>query len=106
MLVSGLRVDVSVVRSGTGVTAAVSGELDSATVVEAESVLKPVVSGPGPVELDLSGVAFCGSAGLSMLLELREAAAAAGVEFVIAHTSRAVDRLLEITGTAEVFARR
>ena len=99
-------VDVSVVRSESGVSATVSGELDTATVADAESALRPAVSGPGPVEVDLSGVTFCGSAGLSLLLELRNAAVAAGVEFVIARTSRAVDRLLDITGTAGVFTRR
>ncbi|MFC5286352.1 STAS domain-containing protein [Actinokineospora guangxiensis] len=101
-----MGVDVSVVRSETGVCATVSGELDTATVADAESALRPAVSGPGPVELDLSGVTFCGSAGLSLLLELRKAAVAAGVEFVIAGSSRAVDRLLDITGTAGVFTRR
>jgi anti-sigma B factor antagonist len=101
-----MRVEVSLARSPNGATATITGELDSATTPDAEATLLPACSTPGAiVELDLSGVTFCGSAGLSMLLALRNAAGAAGVRLVLARTSRAVDRLLDITGTAGSFTR-
>ena len=46
------------------------------------------------LELDLSEVGFCAAAGLSVLLEARAGAAAAGVGFVLSSTSVAVGRVL------------
>ncbi|MEW1913849.1 STAS domain-containing protein [Kitasatospora sp. NPDC085895] len=58
------------------------------------------------LDVDLAAVDFCGSSGLHVLLALRERAAATGKSLVLTAVSPAVARLLEVTETDALFARR
>ena len=78
-----------------------SGELDMATapVLDrqlhmAESHLSP----PAPLVLDLTGITFLGSSGLTVLADHRNRCAELGVALHLVVTSRAVLRPLQITG--------
>lgn len=84
------------------VTAA--GEVDMLTSPRVRAtVLEQIEGGAELVVLDLEGVTFLGTSGLAVLIELREAAHAAGVEFRLACTARRVLRPLTIAGLLPLF---
>ena len=91
------RATVAVVRA--------TGEVDATTVPVLRSRLADAVSDTTrDVALDLAGVEFMGSSGLSMLVEAQRAATARGGVLRLAAPSRAVLRPLELTGLLELFA--
>ena len=80
------------------------GELDMATrdlldlqLQAAESQVMP----PAPVVLDLTGVVFLASMGLSLLVEHHQQCAELGSRLVVVATDRAVLRPIELTGLDE-----
>ncbi|MCZ2826751.1 MULTISPECIES: STAS domain-containing protein [unclassified Modestobacter] len=100
------RIDVRAATSSAGCTVSVSGEVDSATAPGLRGCLLEVVQRPDTttVEVDLRGVTFLDSAGLSALATAHRAAVAAGRELrVRCGTTRAVVRPLQITGLWDVF---
>jgi anti-sigma B factor antagonist len=100
------RIDVHAATSSAGSTVVVSGEVDSATAPGLRNCLVEVIGRPGtaPVEVDLRGVTFLDSAGLSALATAHRAAAAAGrVLRMRCGTARAVVRPLQITGLWTLF---
>lgn len=84
----------------------VTGDVDLATAHEFVAAAEAwTESGPqGPVRLDLSGVDFIDSTGISALLGIRRAAAAAGVGVEVVEQSPAVDRVLAVAGIANLFS--
>jgi stage II sporulation protein AA (anti-sigma F factor antagonist) len=56
--------------------------------------------------IDLAGLRFCGSTGLSVLIDTRHDAEAAGVRFGTASGSPIVRRVLEITRLGPVLGHR
>jgi anti-sigma B factor antagonist len=85
------------------VTVTVSGELDLAARLRLErAVRQTLVARPWRLTIDLTGVTFCGAAGLQALLVLHEAAEEAGARMAV-RPSAVVRRLLEITGLADAF---
>jgi anti-sigma B factor antagonist len=85
----------------------VEGELDVATVGETRERLHAALAAaatPRAVVLDVAEVGFLDSSVLRELLRTREALAAQGGELVLANAQPAVARLLEVTGTRELFA--
>jgi anti-sigma B factor antagonist len=84
----------------------VGGEVDMLTSPQLRSlVLDQFDPGAGVelVVLDLDGVTFLGTSGLAVLIEVREAAHAAGVELRLACTARRVLRPLTIAGLIPLF---
>jgi anti-sigma B factor antagonist len=80
-----------------------SGEVDTETAPELGAEVGVWCDTAPQVLLDLSGVTFLGSAGLSVLLETREMLEG-GTRFQLrCGTSRAVRRALQVTGTMELF---
>ena len=101
------RIDVRAATSSSGTVVCVSGEVDSTTAPGLRNCLLEVVARPGsaPIEVDLQGVTFLDSAGLSALATAHRAATAAGrVLQMRCGTTRAVVRPLQITGLWDVFA--
>jgi anti-sigma B factor antagonist len=89
---------------GTTAVLRVTGDLDIA--VEdgtVEAVAGALAAGPptGQVTLDLSGVAFIDSSGLRALLRIHKEH---GPRVRLGAVSPAVARLLELTGTADLFS--
>jgi anti-sigma B factor antagonist len=84
----------------------VHGEIDLATAPQLrDAALRALAVGAGNLHLDLAGVTFMDSAGLHVLLATRRRAHLAGGHLALCGTSRCVDRLLELTGTASVLGR-
>ncbi|MGW0535314.1 anti-sigma factor antagonist [Streptomyces sp. NPDC003032] len=81
------------------------GELDLDTGRRLRPGLRHTLSRSARViELDLSGVGFCDCSGLNVLLNLRQWALEQGKAITIGSHSRAVERMLELTGTRHLFA--
>ena len=88
------------------VIVAVSGELDVASAGDLKETLAELRdSGCNNVVLDLRGLTFIDSSGLSLLLNTQRAARRAGATFAIVDGSPALARLLEIVGLENHFNR-
>ncbi|GGS53420.1 MULTISPECIES: STAS domain-containing protein [Actinokineospora] len=98
-------VQVLVTLRARGPAARICGALDATTTAAALAELTPLLRLPGSaLELDLSEVSFCDSAGLRMLIDLQTTVTAAGRSLVIADRGAVVARVLELTGTESLFA--
>jgi anti-sigma B factor antagonist len=92
-----LRVEVSESRPGVLVLAPV-GEVDVATADLLRNAARDAVAAtPRCLVVDLTGLTFCGSTGLVVLMDARRDAEAAGVRFGTADGPPIVRRVLEIT---------
>ncbi|MFC8453428.1 STAS domain-containing protein [Kitasatospora sp. NPDC057223] len=87
--------------AGPLTTVQVQGELDMDTAHLLTSAVEEGLLGhPRILLLDLAAVAFCDCAGLRTLLRTRRRITEAGATFHLASTSRAVLRIMDLTGTA------
>jgi anti-anti-sigma factor len=95
-----VRANVVEGQSASGaVTVVVSGELDATEVDEfCEIVQRSVRSGTTKVVLDLGGITYMGSAGISALLRCSKSLGACGVDLVLDHRSEIVQRVLDVGG--------
>ncbi|MFH8746914.1 anti-sigma factor antagonist [Streptomyces rimosus] len=91
--------------SGSGRTGvAVQGELDLHACEEVEHDLREALSRSAQgLDLHLDAVPFFDCSGLNMLLRLRMRAVAQGKTVVVRSSSRAVERLLDLTGVRKLF---
>ncbi|MFE9561513.1 STAS domain-containing protein [Streptomyces sp. NPDC006487] len=83
-----------------------SGEIDLSRVDEVRALLLEAVTrlgGPADIVVDLSGLTFCYSAGLNLLLQARLQARECGHTLRLAAPSAQMLRLLEITGSLPLF---
>jgi anti-sigma B factor antagonist len=81
---------------------AVSGELDLASSPALEEELDRVVASQTPlVVIDLRGLEFMDSTGLSVLIMAHQRAEESGQRFALVRGSQQVQRLLSLTGVAE-----
>jgi anti-sigma B factor antagonist len=84
----------------------VGGEVDMLTSPHLRSVISEQFAPSSDIELvvlGLDGVTFLGTSGLAVLIEVREAAHASGVELRLACTARRVLRPLTIAGLIPLF---
>jgi anti-sigma B factor antagonist len=95
------RFAVTLGESGRGRTVVtVRGELDLATADRLWLELEPLLLPRTVVVLDGSGITFLDSSGLRVLLQAGKRAAADGAAFRLVAPQLAVQRVLEIAGTA------
>ena len=87
------------------VVLAVTGEVDAATVPALEEAATALLAADEAtaLALDFSGVTFCDSAGLRVLLKLRDAASVNGGSVRIRGASGLVARVFEVTGLGPLF---
>src|SRR5690242_17131227 len=82
-----------------GLRLAVSGEIDIATVDRLTAALETALGQrPPTLVVDLAGVPFMASAGVTALLGAYRQATAASIPLVVTNCGAAVERVLEITG--------
>jgi len=84
----------------------VSGEVDMLTSPQLRAAVLGQFEAPAGIELVvlvLDAVTFLGTSGLAVLIEVREAAHAAGVELRLVCTARRVLRPLAIAGLVPLF---
>ena len=90
---------VTVSPEGDGVRVWLAGELDMATVGEAEAaVARARRETPGPLRLDLSELTFLDSSGLRLVLKVDATCRADGCALEIVPGPRAVQRVFELAG--------
>jgi anti-sigma B factor antagonist len=86
------------------VTVTATGEVDTLTAPAFGSVLDTALQRrPPELVIDLSGIRFLGSAGLTVLVEAHEAAHDRDVALRLIATTRAVTGALEVTGLIDLF---
>jgi anti-sigma B factor antagonist len=90
-----MMMDVTTTRSGTNAAVSVTGDVDSETAPAlAQEVEELLAAGVSGLSMDLSGVTFLSSAGLSVLIDARKRS----TEFRLIRGNRLVDRLVSLTG--------
>src|SRR5688572_1895877 len=102
----GLQVSSTADADGV-VAVAAAGEVDSSTAPDLRAALDAVLADPACrcLRLDLSGVTFISSAGLSVLIAAREDARTRKIELQLPGLAdnRIVRRPLELTGMLDLF---
>jgi anti-sigma B factor antagonist len=100
---SQFRVDrVEVHREGRAAVIAVNGELDLASGPRLDDELRRAAdSGVELLVVDLRGVEFIDSTGLSILVKAHQHAVSEGHEFALVRGPQQVQRLLDLTGVGE-----
>jgi anti-anti-sigma factor len=93
-----LRFDIS--RSNGRVTIAISGDLDMAGTLRLQPQLDRLIEDvrPDVLVLDLRGVDFVDSVGLSLLVEAHEAALGGEFRLAIVRGTRELQRIFELAG--------
>ncbi|MEU0386214.1 ANTAR domain-containing protein [Streptomyces chartreusis] len=94
---------MDVVPDGDRITVTVWGELDLGSrrlLPDLHDIL--TLSGSG-IDLRLDAIGFCDCSGLNVLLDLRMRALDQGKTVTVRSSGRAVERLLDLTGTRELF---
>jgi anti-sigma B factor antagonist len=82
----------------------VDGEIDLATARDLVAAATDGVDPAEPLRLDLGGVTFIDSTGISALLEIRRAALEAGSRVELVTLSPAVEKVLALAGLTAHFA--
>ncbi|GHH81982.1 anti-sigma factor antagonist [Kitasatospora indigofera] len=83
-----------------------AGELDHDSAPQLRAVLRRALAvrpAPAMLVVDLAGITFCDSSGLNTLLQARLDAERQDTAFHLARPTDIVARVLEITGTDQVF---
>lgn len=95
---------ISTAAAGTEVRLEVTGELDLSSCGAFLAHLDRLIQdGTGDVALDLSAVSFCDSTALQVLLDARQRLLTQGRRLRVVKPSRPVDRVLWLSGLAEIF---
>ncbi|WP_034091804.1 STAS domain-containing protein [Streptacidiphilus albus] len=90
--------------AATGPVLEITGDLDHATAPALRQCLATVALTPGQcLVLDLSGLDFCDSSGITALLTARSLATAQGADMALAAVPANTTRILRITGLDRVF---
>ncbi|MFE9043589.1 STAS domain-containing protein [Streptomyces sp. NPDC007818] len=101
-----MRVRTVTVPAGTRTVVRLGGEIDMDSAVALEAALTDLLAGGAdgsPLVLDMSDVTFCDSTALNALLRVRRLALRGHGSLSIASASDQVARLLDLTGTGELF---
>jgi anti-anti-sigma factor len=95
---------IEVDAAASTVTAIVTGELDEATAPNLIARVTDVVRPGRDVIVDVGGLTFCGSAGLSALLLIEREVSAVASSLTVARPSPFVLQLLEMAGLDRLVA--
>ena len=79
-----------------------TGEIDLSTVDVLRREVDTARERAATVLLDVSGVTFIDSSGLHLLLEASHSSAVSDWGFFVVRPSRAVQRLIDVSGTADL----
>jgi anti-sigma B factor antagonist len=96
---------VSSRSQGDHIVLSLAGEIDLYTAPRLQSELAAVLTGSGPVQIvvDMSGVDFCDSTGMNVLLAAHRHAREGGGDLSLAAPRVAVRKILQVTGLEAVF---
>ena len=89
--------DIQKVKSGTNLTIAVAGRIDTTTAPELEAQIRQSLDGVEELYLDLAQVEYVSSAGLRVLLSLQKVMNKQG-RMVVQNVGPTVMEVFEVTG--------
>lgn len=100
-----VELKVSCISQGDHTVMSVSGEIDLYTAPRLHGELVSALAEGGPVRLvvDMSGVEFCDSTGMNVLLAAHRRARENGGDLELARPRPAVRKILQVTGLETVF---
>ena len=100
-----VELKVSCRSQGDHTIVSVAGEIDLYTAPRLRSELITALAGGGPARIvvDMSGVEFCDSTGMNVLLAAQRQAREAGGDVQLAGPRPAIRRVLQVTGLETVF---
>jgi anti-sigma B factor antagonist len=100
-----VELKVSTRSQGGRTIMSLGGEIDLYTAPRLHGELGTVLSGDGPVQVvvDMSGVDFCDSTGMNVLLAAHRRAREQGGDLELAAPRPAVRKILQVTGLESVF---
>jgi len=102
--VTGTPFSVTTRTTGGGAVVTVAGELDVATAPQLRAGLDALVLGAGQLlVVDLGGVTFCDSSGISALIAARNVAEAAGAGVALAAVPDRLGRTFRLIGLGDFF---
>ena len=101
---SAMRSTITTERSDGATTVRLVGEIDLSLREQAAAALDAVQVAARPVVLDLAGVTFIDSSGVSFLLQCRKVCARDGLAFQVRDVPPRARRTLEVLGLVEVLA--
>ncbi|MBE8522699.1 STAS domain-containing protein [Amycolatopsis sp. H6(2020)] len=101
---TGTPFSVATRTTGAGAVVTVEGELDVATAPRLRAGVAALVLRPGQrLVVDLAGVTFCDSSGISALIAARNVAEAAGAGVALAAVPARLSRTFGLIGLADFF---
>lgn len=100
-----VELKVSVRSQNDCTVVSVSGEIDLYTSPRLHGELAAALAESGPVQIvvDMSGVGFCDSTGMNVLLAAQRRAQERGGDLELAAPRPAVRKILQVTGLESVF---
>jgi anti-sigma B factor antagonist len=102
--VTGIPFSVTTRTAAAGAVVTVAGELDVATAPRLRAGVAALVLAPGQrLVVDLAGVTFCDSSGISALIAARNVAEAAGAAVALAAVPARLSRTFGLIGLADFF---
>lgn len=91
---------VNITKDGSKLSAAVNGRIDTTTVSELETRIKPELDGITSLTLDLKALDYISSAGLRLLLSLQKQMNKQG-EMKVLNVNETVYEIFEVTGFSD-----
>ncbi len=103
-----MELKASTRSQGDHLIVSLAGEIDLYTAPRLRAELAAALAGEGPVRVvvDMSGVEFCDSTGMNVLLAAHRQARDLGGEFWLAAPPLPVRKILQVTGLDSVFTIR
>jgi anti-sigma B factor antagonist len=100
-----VELKVSTRSQGGRIIVSVGGEIDLYTAPRLHGELASVLSAEGPAQIvvDMSGVEFCDSTGMNVLLSAHRRAREQGGDLELAAPRATVRKILQVTGLETVF---
>lgn len=91
-------------KRGDTTVAFIKGEVDHHNAKEARNMLDSLIEAEQPVRfgLDLSGVTFCDSSGLGLIMGRMRKCQSVGSTLIVQNPSNAAYRILEIAGMDKI----
>jgi anti-sigma B factor antagonist len=100
-----VELKVTTQSQGDHAVMSVAGEIDLYTAPKLHTELMTALSGTAPLRLvvDMTGVEFCDSTGMNVLLAAHRRAREDGGELQLASPRPAIRKVLQVTGLESVF---
>ena len=100
-----VELKVSTRSQGSRTIMSLGGEIDLYTAPRLHGELVTLLSGDSPVQVivDMSGVEFCDSTGMNVLLAAHRKAREQGGDLELASPRPAIKKILQVTGLESVF---